>query len=59
MRAITNLMINDFKLKKLGYDFMGFSFKRKEQLSFHHLIVKIAKNYIFLVRVIYIGMVQY
>ena len=39
MRAITNLMINDFKLKKLGYDFMGFSFKRKEQLSFHHLIV--------------------
>ena len=37
MRAITNLMINDFKLKKLGYDFMGFSFKRKEQLSFHHL----------------------
>lgn len=31
MRAITNLMINDFKLKKLGYDFMGFSFKRKEQ----------------------------
>ena len=38
MRAITNLMINDFKLKKLGYDFMGFSFKRKEQLSFHHLI---------------------
>lgn len=39
MRTITNLMINDFKLKKLGYDFMGFSFKRKEQLSFHHLIV--------------------
>ena len=39
MRAITNLMINDFKLKKLGYDFMGFSFKRKEQLSFHHLII--------------------
>ena len=38
MRAITNLMINDFKLKKLGYDFMGFSFKSKEQLSFHHLI---------------------
>lgn len=39
MREVTNLMINDFKLKKLGYDFMGFSFKRKEQLSFHHLII--------------------
>lgn len=32
-------MFNTYKLAKLGHDFMGFSFKRPEEISFHHLIV--------------------
>lgn len=32
-------MINEFKLRQLGYDFMGYKLKRKESLSFHHLII--------------------
>lgn len=39
MREITKLMVNDFKIMKLGYDFCGYKVSRKEQLSFHHLIV--------------------
>ena len=39
MREITKEMIVAYKLKKLGYDFMGFEFNRPQQLSFHHLIV--------------------
>ena len=39
MREITKQMIDDFKLKKLGYDFMGYEFNRANQLSFHHLII--------------------
>jgi hypothetical protein len=32
-------MIKDFKIMKLGFDFMGYDVKRRESLSFHHLIV--------------------
>ena len=39
MRTITIQMINDFKLKRLGYDFAGYTFDKTNQLSFHHLIV--------------------
>jgi len=39
MRDITKLMVKDFRLMKLGYDFMGYKIDRKESLSFHHLIV--------------------
>ena len=39
MREITKEMINVFKIDKLGYDFMGYTFKRKGDLSFHHLII--------------------
>lgn len=38
MREITNLMIREYNIKKLGYDFMGFNIN-KNNLSFHHLIV--------------------
>lgn len=37
MRQITKLMINEFKLKELGYDMMGYTFKSTKELSFHHL----------------------
>ena len=39
MREITKEMIIAYKLKKLGYDFMGFPFNKTSELSFHHLIV--------------------
>ena len=39
MREVTNLMVNEFKIMKLGMDFMGYRVTRKEQLSFHHLLV--------------------
>lgn len=32
-------MIKEYNLKKLGYDFMGFRFRRISDLSFHHLII--------------------
>ena len=39
MRGITKQMIDDYKLKKLGYDFMGYHFNNINELSFHHLII--------------------
>lgn len=31
--------MDDFNMKQLGYDWMGYEFKDKSQLSFHHLII--------------------
>lgn len=39
MREVTKNMIKDFRIMKLGIDFMGYKVDRKESLSFHHLIV--------------------
>ena len=39
MREITRIMIKNFKIGKLGYDFMGYTFGNKENLNFHHLII--------------------
>lgn len=39
MREITKEMIKLYDIKKLGYDFMGYTFKQPEELNFHHLIV--------------------
>jgi hypothetical protein len=38
MKEITNLMINEYKIKELGYDFMGFS-PAKDLYTAHHLII--------------------
>ena len=32
-------MIKLYNIKKLGYDFMGYTFRNINELSFHHLIV--------------------
>lgn len=37
MKEVSKLLIRDFRIKELGYDFMGFSLN-KNTLSFHHLI---------------------
>lgn len=39
MRDITRKMIHDFRIMKLGYDFLGYEVKRKNELSYHHLII--------------------
>lgn len=39
MKEVTKLMIKKYALMKLKYDFMGYQFQQKNQLSFHHLIV--------------------
>lgn len=39
MKGITNLMIYEYGIDKLGYDFMGFKLQKKENYTYHHLIV--------------------
>ena len=39
MRDITKLMIVKYKLLELKYDFMGYSFNKEKELTFHHLVV--------------------
>jgi len=40
LKHITKLMINEFKIKKLGYDFMGYSLQKGDSYTFHHIIPK-------------------
>lgn len=39
MKEITKQMIKDFRITKLGYDFMGYNVDKNASLSFHHLII--------------------
>ena len=39
MKEITREMIKTFKLNKLGYDQMGYTFNNTKQLSYHHMII--------------------
>ena len=39
MKFITEKMYKDFDMKKTGYDWMGYTFKYKEELSFHHTMI--------------------
>lgn len=39
MKEVTKMMINEFKIKQLGYDFMGYSLQRGDIYTFHHLII--------------------
>lgn len=39
MKEITRLMIQEYNLRRLKYDFMGYTFEKAEQLSFHHLVI--------------------
>ena len=38
MREITKLMIREFNIKRLGYDFMGFRLNKGDIATYHHLI---------------------
>lgn len=39
MRDLTKKMIKEFKIMQLGYDFLGYKVNRKQELSYHHLII--------------------
>ena len=39
MKQVTKLMINEFKIKQLGFDFMGYSLQKGDIYTFHHLII--------------------
>lgn len=39
MRKVTRLMIDEFKIEELGYDFMGYSSQKGDKYTFHHLII--------------------
>lgn len=39
MREITKLMVYKYNMMNLHYDFMGYAFDKKNELSFHHLII--------------------
>ena len=44
MKEITRLMINEFKIKQLGYDFMGYCLQKNDIYNFHHLIIPNRNN---------------
>lgn len=39
MKEITKLLINDFKIKELGYDMMGYSLQKGDAYTYHHLLI--------------------
>lgn len=39
MKHVTKILIRDFKLKKLGFDFMGYTLQKNDNFTFHHLII--------------------
>lgn len=39
MKHITKLMVNEFNIKRLGYDFMGYQLQKGDMYTAHHLII--------------------
>lgn len=39
MDSVTKQMIEEYKIKKLKIDFMGYTYKYLSELTFHHLII--------------------
>ena len=37
MGKLASRIYDDFKIEKLGYDFMGYVFENKKELSYHHI----------------------
>lgn len=37
MGSLANRLFYDFELHKLGYDFMGYTFDDKKEISYHHI----------------------
>lgn len=39
MKEVTHLLINDFKIRSLNHDFMGYSLQKGDIYTFHHLLI--------------------
>lgn len=39
MKQVTKLMINEFKIRQIGHDFMGYVLQKGDIYTFHHLII--------------------
>ena len=39
MKEITKLMIREFNIKQLGYDFMGYKMQKGDIYTYHHLVI--------------------
>lgn len=39
MKQVTKLMIEEFNLKKLNHDFMGYTLQKGDIYTFHHMII--------------------
>ena len=39
MDRVVNLMVNKYKLKEFGLDFMGYRIKNSKDLTYHHLVI--------------------
>lgn len=39
MKQVTKMMIKEFKIDKLNYDFMGYTLQKGDIYNFHHLII--------------------
>ncbi len=44
MKEVTKLLINDFKIKQLNYDFMGYSLQKGDIYTFHHFLIANREN---------------
>ena len=44
VRSITRFMVNEFKIKEMGYDFMGYHLNEGDIYTFHHLIIPNREN---------------
>lgn len=44
MGRLSDKLFYDFNLHKLGYDFMGYTFDSKKELSYHHIKTKQQKG---------------
>lgn len=44
MKQVTKLMIREFNIKQLDYDFMGYSLQKGDIYTFHHLLLANREN---------------
>lgn len=44
MKEIVRLMINQYQLKRVGHDFMGYKLQKGDMYTFHHLIIPARLN---------------
>ena len=44
VKEVTKLLINDFKIRQLNYDFMGYSLQRGDIYTFHHFLIANREN---------------